>query len=153
MPCVARHFVLLHKTSLSVSLSLLRCPVCALPTMRLRCTQTAATRSSRSSRFQRRSYRSHRQARFACLSVFTDFRGAKAANRQNANFDGWRILFCSSSIVFGRRKSLFRKVFCLFCGFWGAVRQILQIAYGNFVQGNKILIFIIIRIDKKDYTL
>ena len=44
---------------------LLRCPVCALPTERLRCTPTAATRSPRSFRHWRRSGRSpipsHRQ--------------------------------------------------------------------------------------------
>ena len=34
---------------------LLRCPVCALATVRLRCTPTAATRSGRSSRYWRRS--------------------------------------------------------------------------------------------------
>jgi len=37
---------------------LLRCPVCALATVRLRCTQTAATRSGRSSCHRQRSPRS-----------------------------------------------------------------------------------------------
>ena len=37
---------------------LLRCPVCALPTVRLRCTPTAATRSGRCIRPRRRSHRS-----------------------------------------------------------------------------------------------
>ncbi len=37
---------------------LLRCPVCALSSARLRCTPTSATRSGRSSRHRRRSHRS-----------------------------------------------------------------------------------------------
>ena len=37
---------------------LLRCPVCALPSVRLRCTPTAATRSGRCIRLRRRSHRS-----------------------------------------------------------------------------------------------
>ena len=37
---------------------LLRCPVCALPSVRLRCTPTAATRSGRCIRHRRRSHRS-----------------------------------------------------------------------------------------------
>ena len=39
-------------------IALLRCPVCALATVRLRCTQTAATRSGRCIRPRRRSQRS-----------------------------------------------------------------------------------------------
>ena len=49
---------------------LLRCPVCALPTERLRCTPTAATRSGRSSRHRRRFPRSpDSHLRFASIGI------------------------------------------------------------------------------------
>ena len=48
----------LHSGRRREDVLLVRCPVCALPTVRLRCTPTAATRSGRVIRHRRRSHRS-----------------------------------------------------------------------------------------------